>query len=64
VLVASHCGLKCFALCLITKKCSMEYDSKEKQDHDQHLMVGKQREDDVKNFVEKLVLRLTQAKLA
>jgi purine-nucleoside phosphorylase len=64
VVVARHCGLKCFAFCLITNKCSMEYDSKEKQDHEEHLMVGKQREDDLKNFVEKLVLRLTGANLA
>jgi purine-nucleoside phosphorylase len=64
VVAARHCGLKCFAFSLITNKCPMEYDSEEKQDHEEHLMVGKQREDDVKNFVGKLVLRLTEAKLA
>uniref|UniRef100_A0A672LW82 purine-nucleoside phosphorylase n=1 Tax=Sinocyclocheilus grahami TaxID=75366 RepID=A0A672LW82_SINGR len=43
VIVARHCGMRVFALSLITNKAVMDYDSEEKANHEEVLQTGKQR---------------------
>ncbi|RZC34536.1 PNP UDP 1 and/or Peripla BP 6 domain containing protein [Asbolus verrucosus] len=60
VITARHCGIKCFALSLITNMCVMDYESDEKPDHLEILTVGKERENDVKILVKNIILRLAK----
>ncbi|XP_063910356.1 purine nucleoside phosphorylase-like [Zophobas morio] len=63
VITAMHCGIKCFAFSLITNKCPMEYDGKNTPNHEEILDVGKERQDDVRKFVERLFKNLAQFKV-
>uniref|UniRef100_A0A8C5BKJ8 Purine nucleoside phosphorylase n=1 Tax=Gadus morhua TaxID=8049 RepID=A0A8C5BKJ8_GADMO len=43
VIVARHCGMRCFALSLISNQSVMDYTSKEKANHEEVLETGKER---------------------
>ncbi|TRY83341.1 hypothetical protein DNTS_015067 [Danionella cerebrum] len=58
VIVARHCGMRVFALSLITNKAVMDYDSEEKANHEEVLQTGKQRAVQLERLVSTLVTRL------
>ncbi|XP_051567996.1 purine nucleoside phosphorylase-like isoform X1 [Myxocyprinus asiaticus] len=58
VIVARHCGMRVFALSLITNKAVMDYDSEEKANHEEVLQTGKQRAVQLERLVSTIVTRL------
>ncbi|XP_056104299.1 purine nucleoside phosphorylase 5a [Rhinichthys klamathensis goyatoka] len=58
VIVARHCGMRVFALSLITNKAVMDYDSEEKANHEEVLQTGKMRAEKLERLVSTLVTRL------
>lgn len=58
VIVARHCGMRVFALSLITNKAVMDYDSEEKANHEEVLETGKQRAEQLERLVSTIVARL------
>ncbi|KAJ8007540.1 hypothetical protein DPEC_G00095110 [Dallia pectoralis] len=58
VIVARHCGMRVFALSLITNKAVMDYDSEEKANHEEVLETGKQRSGQLEKLVSTLVTRM------
>ncbi|CAH1397860.1 unnamed protein product [Nezara viridula] len=62
-LVAAHSGITVFAFSLITNMCCMEYDDQSPPNHEEHLMIGKQRTALIQAWVRNLVgkIQLNQA---
>ncbi|XP_046884375.1 purine nucleoside phosphorylase 5b isoform X2 [Hypomesus transpacificus] len=58
VIVARHCGMKVFALSLITNEAVMDYDSQEKANHEEVLEAGRLRADALQKLVSTLVNRI------
>ncbi|KAL0189749.1 hypothetical protein M9458_016848, partial [Cirrhinus mrigala] len=58
VIVARHCGMRVFALSLITNKAVMDYDSEEKANHEEVLQTGKQRAEQLERLVSTIITRL------
>ncbi|KAI4881678.1 hypothetical protein NFI96_031330 [Prochilodus magdalenae] len=58
VIVARHCGMRVFALSLITNKAVMDYDSEEKANHEEVLQAGQQRSLQLVKLVSTMVARL------
>ncbi|CAM4513535.1 unnamed protein product [Leuciscus chuanchicus] len=58
VIVARHCGMRVFALSLITNKAVMDYDSEEKANHEEVLQTGKHRAEQLERLVSTIVARL------
>ena len=56
--VANHCGMKVFAMSLITNVCIMEYDSDVNVSHEDVLEVGRRRSADLVHIVKKLLTKL------
>uniref|UniRef100_T1J2B2 Purine nucleoside phosphorylase n=1 Tax=Strigamia maritima TaxID=126957 RepID=T1J2B2_STRMM len=51
VVTARHCGLKVFALSLITNKCVMEYETEKIANHEEVLETGEARKHALQNLV-------------
>ncbi|XP_076145815.1 purine nucleoside phosphorylase 5a [Alosa pseudoharengus] len=58
VLVARHCGMRCFALSLITNQSVMDYESEEKANHEEVLETGKLRAEQLERLVANMVMRI------
>lgn len=58
VIVARHCGMRVFALSLITNLGVMDYDSEEKANHEDVLQAGKQRAEQMEQLVSSIVNRI------
>lgn len=58
VIVARHCGMRVFALSLITNKAVVDYDSEEKANHEEVLQTGKQRAEQLERLVSTMVTRI------
>uniref|UniRef100_H2LWB8 Purine nucleoside phosphorylase n=1 Tax=Oryzias latipes TaxID=8090 RepID=H2LWB8_ORYLA len=58
VVVARHCGMRVFALSLITNQVVMDYDSEEKANHEEVLQAGKQRGLQMEHLVSTMVTRI------
>lgn len=58
VIIARHCGMRVFALSLITNQAVMNYDSEEKANHEEVLQTGKQRAEQLERLVSTLVTRI------
>lgn len=58
VIVARHCGMRVFALSLITNRAVMDYDSEEKANHEEVLETGKQRAEQLERMVSTMVTRI------
>ena len=58
VIVARHCGMRVFALSLITNQAVMDYDSEEKANHEEVLQTGKQRAEQLERLVTTMVTRI------
>lgn len=59
-IVARHCGMKVFALSLITNQAVMDYDSQEKANHEEVLETGQLRAEQLQKLVSTLVTRIKQ----
>jgi purine-nucleoside phosphorylase len=60
-IVAHHCGMKVFACSLITNLCIVEYETGQDTNHEEVIEVGKRRANDLKQFVEKLVVEISKS---
>lgn len=58
VLVARHCGMRCFALSLITNQAVTDYDSGDKANHDEVLQAGERRAEQLERLVSAMVTRI------
>lgn len=58
VVVARHCGLRVLGLSLITNKVVMDYDSKEKANHEEVLKTTKHRAQDLQKLVSNLMTKI------
>lgn len=58
VVVARHCGLRVLGLSLITNKVVMDYDSKEKANHEEVLRTTKHRTEDLQKLVSSLITKM------
>uniref|UniRef100_A0A8C4Z1N9 purine-nucleoside phosphorylase n=1 Tax=Gadus morhua TaxID=8049 RepID=A0A8C4Z1N9_GADMO len=58
VIVARHCGMRCFALSLISNQSVMDYTSKEKANHEEVLETGKERAAQMEQLVSTIVARM------
>uniref|UniRef100_A0A8C8EL12 Purine nucleoside phosphorylase n=1 Tax=Oncorhynchus tshawytscha TaxID=74940 RepID=A0A8C8EL12_ONCTS len=58
VIVARHCGMRVFALSLITNKAVMDYDSEEKANHKEVLETGQHRSIQLQKLVSTMVTRM------
>ncbi|XP_061524759.1 purine nucleoside phosphorylase 5a isoform X1 [Phycodurus eques] len=57
-IVARHCGMRVFALSLITNRAVMDYDSEEKANHEEVLQTGKQRAEQLERLIFTMVTRM------
>uniref|UniRef100_A0A8C4HG48 Purine nucleoside phosphorylase n=1 Tax=Dicentrarchus labrax TaxID=13489 RepID=A0A8C4HG48_DICLA len=58
VIIARHCGMKVFALSLITNQAVTDYDSEEKANHEEVLQTGKQRAEQLERLVSTMVTKI------
>ncbi|XP_061768959.1 purine nucleoside phosphorylase 5a [Nerophis ophidion] len=58
VIVARHCGMRVFALSLITNQAVMDYDSEEKANHEEVLQTGRQRAKQMEQLISSMVNRM------
>lgn len=58
VIVARHCGMRVFALSLITNQAVMDYDSEDKANHEEVLETGKRRAEQLERLVSTMVTRI------
>ena len=58
-IVAHHCGMKVFACSLITNMCIVEYGTGIETNHEEVIEVGKKRADDMKDFISKMVVAIS-----
>lgn len=58
VIVARHSGMRCFALSLITNLAVMDYDSKDRANHEEVLETGRMRAKQLESLVSSLVARM------
>ncbi|KAG5841723.1 purine nucleoside phosphorylase-like [Anguilla anguilla] len=58
VIVARHCGMRVFAMSLITNQAVMDYDSEEKANHEEVLQTGEQRSKQLERLVSAMVTRI------
>lgn len=58
VIVARHCGMRVFALSLITNQAVMSYDSEDKANHEEVLQTGKQRAQQLERLISTMVTRI------
>ena len=63
VMVARHCGIRCFGLSLVTNMCVMDYeDNNHVPDHAEILETGESQTENIKTFFSALVsaIQLTE----
>ncbi|XP_007552081.1 purine nucleoside phosphorylase 5b [Poecilia formosa] len=58
VIVARHAGMRCFAMSLISNRAVMDYDSREKANHDEVLETGQLRAKQMEVLVSTMVARI------
>ena len=56
VILARHCGLRVFAMSLVTNKCIMDYDTNQKTNHEEVLETGRMRGE----LLEKMMVRFIE----
>ena len=55
VMTARHCGMRCFAMTLVTNMCVTDYNSEEIADSDEVLETGRMRSKDCQNLISRFV---------
>ncbi|KAM8838709.1 purine nucleoside phosphorylase 5b [Synchiropus picturatus] len=58
VIVARHAGMRCFAMSLISNRAVMDYDSREKANHEEVLETGRLRAEQLEQLVSTMIGRL------
>ncbi|XP_064796345.1 purine nucleoside phosphorylase-like [Oncorhynchus masou masou] len=58
VIAARHCGMRMFALSLITNRAVMDYDSEEKANHEEVLETGQHRAIQLEKLISTMVTRM------
>lgn len=58
VIAARHCGMRVFALSLITNQAVMDYESEERANHEEVLQTGKERAKQLELLVSTVVTRI------
>ncbi|XP_031688035.1 purine nucleoside phosphorylase-like isoform X3 [Oncorhynchus kisutch] len=58
VIAARHCGMRVFALSLITNRAVMDYDSEEKANHEEVLETGQHRAIQLEKLISTMVTRM------
>ncbi|XP_029522440.1 purine nucleoside phosphorylase-like isoform X2 [Oncorhynchus nerka] len=58
VIAAHHCGMRVFALSLITNRAVMDYDSEEKANHEEVLETGQHRAIQLEKLISTMVTRM------
>ncbi|KAM9834459.1 purine nucleoside phosphorylase 5a [Syngnathus typhle] len=58
VIVARHSGMRVFALSLISNQAVMDYDSEAKASHEEVLLTGKQRAEQLEQLISTMVSRM------
>lgn len=58
VITARHCGMRVFALSLITNQAVMDYESEERANHEEVLQTGKERAKQLEQLVSTMVTRI------
>jgi len=54
-MVARHCGMRVFAMSLVTNKVILDYDTKERATHEEVLATGKARANDMRTLISKMI---------
>lgn len=57
-ITARHCGMRVFALSLITNQAVMDYESEERANHEEVLQTGKERANQLEQLVSTMVTRI------
>lgn len=57
-ITARHCGIRVFALSLITNQAVMDYESEAKANHEEVLQTGKDRAKQLEQLVSTMVTRI------
>lgn len=57
-ITARHCGMRVFALSLITNQAVMDYESEERANHEEVLQTGKERAQQLEQLVSTMVTRI------
>lgn len=57
-ITARHCGIRVFALSLITNQVVMDYESEAKANHEEVLQTGKERAKQLEQLVSTMVTRI------
>ncbi|XP_063075903.1 purine nucleoside phosphorylase-like [Engraulis encrasicolus] len=60
VIVARHCGMRVFALSLISNQAVMDYESEERANHEEVLQTGDERAQQLEKFIATFVSRLEE----
>lgn len=55
VVVATHSGMKVFAMSMVTNKCVIDYEDLQLANHEEVLDVGKSRSGKLQEFIKELV---------
>ncbi len=59
VITAHHCGMRVFALSLVTNNCITEYDSKESANAEEVIENGQKRSKDMQELISKMVEKIS-----
>jgi len=62
-IVAHHCGMKVFACSLITNMCVVEYGTGIDTNHQEVIEWGRKRANDMKDFIAKMVVAVTESNI-
>lgn len=57
-ITARHCGMRVFALSLITNQAVMDYESEQRANHEEVLQTGKERAEQLEQLVSTMVTRI------
>jgi len=63
VIVARHCGIRCFSFSLITNKCITDHDVEEEASHEEVVDTANKREKDLNKFINTLIPSIAQMQL-
>jgi len=63
VILARHCGIRCFSFSLITNECITEFDAEEEASHEEVVETASRREADLNRFISTLIPSIHELQL-